>query len=498
MNLDLQAPEGRLYVGGTWDPSLTGQELDVENPADETLIRRVASAGAGDVDHAVRVATVAAEQWQRVPWMERAQLLRVLADRIRRDARRLALIDTADSGNPWTGSQIDVEAAAAGLEYMAGLGGEIGGRTIPTPSGSLAWTRRAPYGVVGRILAFNHPLRFAAQAIAAPIMAGNAVILKPADPTPLSALELAGLTDDLLPPGLLNVLPGTGAEAGHAIAAHPGIPRIGFTGSVQTGRAVMSAGVEHIKSVTLELGGKNPLVICDDVDIWDAAQAAVRGMNLRTSNGQSCQSTSRILVHERIHEEFVAALVEQASALLVDRPEEPTTDVGPLIHGQHRARVADHVRRATADGARLCSGGGRPAGLDRGHFFEPTVLDQVTPDMAIAHDEVFGPVMAVMAWRTISEAVSLANGTDYGLTANIWTHDLGRAHSLAEQMQAGLVWINGPVARPPGTPFGGWHLSGLGKEQCLEELLGYTRETSYITAYPALGDSRPDVVTSRG
>lgn len=482
VELDLRAPAERMYAGGEWLASTS--LMPAENPADETVICQVAAADPQVLDETVRVAAAAAEDWGRRPWTERARLLRELAARIRADRERLALIDAVDSGNPWTGAVIDVDAAAATLEFMSGLAAEAGGTTIPSPPGVFAYTRRAPFGVVGRILAFNHPLRFAAQGAAAPLMAGNAVILKPADATALATLEFAALADGLLPPGVLNVLPGTGAQVGASLAAHPDVPRIGFTGSVENGRAVMAAGVEHIKTVTLELGGKNALIVCPDADVSRAAEAAVRGMNIRTSNGQSCQSTSRILVHESVHDAFVEALVDVVRALKVGRPEDPATDVGPLIHGVHRERVAGFVARARDEGARLRCGGERPAGLDRGHFIEPAVFDRVTPDMELAREEVFGPVIAVMPWADPAEAVRLANGTRLGLTANIWTNDLATAHRFVERMHAGLVWVNGPAPRPPGTPFGGWKHSGLGKEQCLEELLSYTREMSVVTSYP--------------
>jgi len=481
--LDLRAPEERMLLGGEWVPSSSGALLDAENPAYETLIRRVPCADAADVDRAVTAAAAAADAWRRVPWTERGRLLRELAGRIRDDAERLALIDTADGGNPAAGGRTDVEAAAARLELWSGLGGQAGGRTIPSPPGTLTFTRRSPFGVVGRILAYNHPLLFAAQALAPPLMAGNAVILKPADPTALSALELGALAQDLLPPGTLNVLPGTGAGAGHALAGHPGVPRIGFTGSLRAGRAVLVAAAEHVKTVTLELGGKNPLVVCDDADVALAATAAVRGMNLRSSNGQSCQSTSRILVHAAVHDAFVDALVEQVRALRVGPPDDPAAEVGPLVHREHLERVAGYVEGARRQGARLRCGGGRPPGLERGHFVAPAVFDDVTPDMTLAQEEVFGPVMAVMTWSDERAACALANATEYGLTANVWTRDFDRAHRFADRLQAGLVWINGPVARPPGTPFGGLKHSGLGQEQCTEELLSYTQETAVVAAY---------------
>lgn len=272
------------------------------------------------------------------------------------------------------------------------------------------------------------------------------------------------------------VLTGTGADLGDTLVSHPGVPRAAFTGSVPTGRRILAAAAQNFAHVTLELGGKNPLIVCPDVDPRKAARDAVASMNIARSNGQSCGSTSRLYVHESIRAAFTAALLERVAELRVGDPCDEANDVGPVAFGAHHARVLDHIDRAKGAGATLAAGGGRPAGLDRGYFVEPTVFTDVTADMPIAREEVFGPVMAVLGFTDLDDAVRRANDSELGLTANVYTRDLRVAHRLANRLQAGYVYVNGTGRRPPGSPFGGWKQSGLGKENSHDEVLSYTRE----------------------
>jgi betaine-aldehyde dehydrogenase len=262
------------------------------------------------------------------------------------------------------------------------------------------------------------------------------------------------------------------------------VRRIAFTGSVATGRRVLAAGAQHIKHVTLELGGKNPLIVLPDADVEVAADAVVRGMNLTSTAGQSCMSTSRVLVHESIHDELVAACARRFAALRVGFPDDPATDVGPLAFRAHYERVVGHIERAVEQGARLVIGGQRPAGFERGYFLTPTLFDGVEPDMDLARKEVFGPVVAVLSWSDLDRAISVANATEYGLTANVVTADLGAALHAVDRLEAGLIWVNGPTPRPPGLPFGGVKHSGLGREHSLGDLLSYTEEVSVVVASP--------------
>lgn len=480
--LDAPARPLRMFIGGAWVNAADSSTLPSIDPATEEVLAHLPAGGAADVDRAVEAAAAAAPGWAATSWPRRGTLLRELAARIRERAEELAQLDTADSGNPITGMRGDLRSTPPELEYFAGLAGEAKGDVLPPEPDRLTFSQREPYGVVGRIVPFNHPFKFAAGKVAAPLAAGNAVILKPAEHTSLSALELARLAEDLLPPGVLNVVTGLGAEVGAALAAHPGVPRVAFTGGVPTGRAVLRAGAETLKHVTLELGGKNPMIVFPDADPVQAGKAAIAAMNLRRSMGQSCQSSSRIFVHERIAGPFLDALVAEASGLTVGDPRRDDTDMGPLAYAAHYDRVCRYVQAGREDGATLAWGGHRPATLSRGYFLEPTIFADVEPGMRVAREEIFGPVVSVLEWRDYTEMLAAVNGLEYGLTANIWTDDLHLAHRTARLVESGLVWINGSGGKPIGAPFGGYRQSGLGKEGSLDELLSYTRGKTVITA----------------
>jgi acyl-CoA reductase-like NAD-dependent aldehyde dehydrogenase len=466
----------RMYVAGTWAEAADRATLPVVEPATENVLGTVPDAHPADLDQAVAAAREAAPGWAATSWQHRAALLRELAARITERATELAVLDTRDSGNPINGMRYDLASTPAEILYYAGIAAEAKGFTAPTTPGTLAYTLRAPYGLVGRIIPFNHPFKFAAGKIAAPLAAGNCVILKPAEHTSLSALELARLADDLLPAGVLSVLTGRGERIGAALAAHPDVPRVAFTGSVPTGRRILASAAPHIKHVTLELGGKNPIIIFPDADPRAAAAAAIAAMNLARSGGQSCGSCSRLFVHDDIRGPFLDALVSGVRKLTVGDPLADETDIGPLAFAAHHERVLSYVAAGRRDGATLLTGGGRPAGRERGYFVEPAVFADVTDGMTIATEEIFGPVMCVLSWTDVDDVVARANATEYGLTANVWTRDISTAHRLTHRLDAGYVYVNGTGRRPAGTPFGGWKHSGLGKENCLEDLLSYTRE----------------------
>lgn len=473
-----------MSIGGQWREAVSGARLDCVDPTTEELLGTVPAGGAADADLAVRAAQEASGAWRELGWTRRAALLRDLAAAVAEVAEPLARLDVLDSGNPIAGMRGDVASAVAELHYFAGLAGQTHGVSTPTGAQTVSFTQREPYGVVVRIVPFNHPFKFACGKAAAALAAGNAVIVKPGEHTSLSAIALAEVAEAVLPPGVLTVVTGTGAELGSALVAHPGVPRVAFTGSVPTGRAILVAAAENLSHVTLELGGKNPLIVCPDVDPRQAARDAVTSMNIARSNGQSCGSTSRVYVHEDIRVPFTAALVERLAELRVGDPFDEANDVGPLAFGAHHTRVLDHIARARADGAVLAAGGSPPPGSTRGFFVEPTLFTRVTDDMAIARDEVFGPVLAVLGWHDVDDVVRRANDTTLGLTANVLTRDLGVAHRMAGALQAGYVYVNGTGRRPPGSPFGGWKHSGLGKENSPEELLGYTREKTITLTLP--------------
>jgi betaine-aldehyde dehydrogenase len=474
----------RMSIGGRWADAASGARLDCIDPTTEELLGTVPAGGAADADLAVQAAQEASGAWRALGWTRRAALLRDLAAAVAEVAEPLALLDVLDSGNPIAGMRGDLEQTVRELHYFAGLAGQTPGKSTPTSAETVSFTQREPYGLVVRIVPFNHPFKFACGKAAAALAAGNSVIVKPGEQTSLSAIALAEVAEAVLPPGVLTVVTGTGAELGEALVSHPGVQRVAFTGSVPTGRRIMTAAARNLAHVTLELGGKNPLIVCPDVDPRKAARDAVASMNIARSNGQSCGSTSRLYVHERIRAAFTDALLERVRELRVGDPCDEANDVGPVAFAAHHARVLDHIERAKASGATVGTGGSRPPGLDRGYFVEPTVFTDVTDDMPIAREEVFGPVMAILSWSDLDAAVRRANDTEFGLTANVYTRDLRVAHRLADRLQAGYVYVNGTGRRPPGSPFGGWKHSGLGKENSHEELVSYTREKTITITLP--------------
>lgn len=481
MNDDRRADAAQslqMHIGGEWVPAASGAVLDSIDPTTEQILATIPDGDDDDVDRAVSAARQAAPAWRALGWRRRSALLRELSARVAEQAEALARLDVRDSGNPLSGMRTDLSSTCDEIDYYAGIASQTGGTTGPPDATTMSWTEREPYGVVGRIVPFNHPFKFATGKSAAPLAAGNTVVVKPSEQTSLSALELARIASDVLPAGVLNVVTGRGATVGAALVAHPDVPRIAFTGSVPTGRAVLRGAAEEIKHVSLELGGKNPIVVFPDVDPVRAARAAVAGMNIARCTGQSCGSTSRLFVHDDLREPFLDALVARLSELRTGDPMDETTDVGPLAFRAHYERVMSYVQSGVHDGATLLHGGTRPASMARGFFVEPAVFTDVDDAMAIAREEIFGPVMSVLSWRDWDDVVARANDTRLGLTANVWTNDVSTAVRTARALEAGYVHVNGSGRRPTGMPFGGWKHSGLGKENGLDELLSYTREKS--------------------
>lgn len=461
------------YWGGRWHDGGGGVATSL-NPSTEEPLADFGLATPETVDAAVSAARAAAPGWAATPPLERGRLLRLAAAIVRDHALELALLDAADCGNPVKAMQMDAEIAATQLEYFAGLVLENKGETIPTGNQSLNYTLREPLGVVARIFPFNHPFMFAAGKMAAPLAAGNTLILKPPPQAPLSTLRLMELLDGLFPPGVLNCVVGD-RDVGAALASHRGVDAVGLIGSVGAGRAVLHAAADSMKRTLLELGGKNAMVIFPDADFDAAVEGAIRGMNF-TWCGQSCGSTSRLLVHESMHDRFVEAL----AALLPARHQpglatHMATTMGALVDRAQHERTESYVRSAIDQGARVVTGGRRPTLLKRGFFFEPTILDSVSPEHRVAREEVFGPVLSVLRWRDEAQMQHIANGVEFGLTASVWTRDLVTAHRTASALQAGYVWINDCSIHLPGTPFGGYKLSGVGREECLQELHEFTQ-----------------------
>jgi betaine-aldehyde dehydrogenase len=472
---DPRLPAARtLFYGGQWHQAKSGQWVETINPATGQVLAQVQWAGPEDVDAAISSAETGFAQWRRTDSLTRSRALMAWAARLRDNADQLAWLDASDAGMPVSQVLRDIELAAVAIEFCAGLVTEIKGETFPPGNDQLTYTLRQPLGVVARIVAFNHPLMFAASRAAAPLAAGNSLILKPSEHAPLSALRLAELSEGLFPPGVVNVLPG-GQACGEALARSPRVRKISLIGSVATGKAVLRSAAETIKQTALELGGKNALIAYPDTAIDDVADAIFRGMNFAWG-GQSCGSTSRAFVHADIHDQVVARVVEKCRSLRPGLPTDKDSAMGCLISLEHRQRVADYVQSALDEGATLETGG-RPLpdpALSRGAFFEPTVFSGVTVDMRIAREEIFGPVLSIFSWRDEATMLRDVDGTEFGLTASIWTDSLATALRVAEQLEVGYVWINGVGAHIHGAPFGGVKQSGLGREESIDELLAYT------------------------
>lgn len=477
LDLDSLLPKRRaVYYGGKWHAPVSGQYRDTLDPARDEPIVAAAYAGSADAEAAIQAAQAGFAVWRDTKPREREAILREAAAVVRAHADELALLDALDTGNPVSEMSTDARVAAMAIEYFAGLGSEIKGETIPMGSELLNYTLREPLGVVARIVAYNHPLLFSAMKIGAPLAAGNAVIVKAPEQAPLSSLKLAELVGDLFPAGVFNVLTG-GRDCGEALALHPLVRKVTLIGSVDTGKAVMRAASSTLKQVLLELGGKNAMIIYPDADIEKAADGAVKGMNF-TWAGQSCGSTSRLFLHELIHDQVLERIVKTLPSKHVPGiPTEWSTTMGPLVSRTQRDRVLDFIRSGVEEGAKLLLGGGPPSDprLAAGYFVTPTVFADVTPQMRIAREEIFGPVLSVLKWSDERKLFDVVNSVEYGLAASIWTRDLATAHRAAAKLEAGYVWINGVGQHFLGAPFGGFKSSGIGREESFDELLEFTQ-----------------------
>jgi acyl-CoA reductase-like NAD-dependent aldehyde dehydrogenase len=464
----------KLLIAGELRPAEGRRTFPKLSPVTETVIAQVPDATPADVEAAVSAAHAARKRWRDTVATERAALVRRLADLIEEHGEELALLDSIDAGSPIANSRVDVAVAVAQLRLFAGLALELKGTTIPA-SNALHVTVREPVGVVARIVPYNHPLMFACK-IGAPLVAGNPTVLKPPEAAPLSALRLGELAAEVFPPGVLSILVGDGPAVPDALVRHPAVRRIGFIGSEPTGRAIQRAAAESgVKDVTLELGGKNAMVVFGDADLDAAAEGAVFGMNF-TWSGQSCGSNSRLLVQREVHDELVARIVELVAARRIGDPLAEWSEQGTMINRAQYEKSLRYIDIAVGEGAKIVVGGGRPSGpgFERGLYVEATVLTGVTPSARIAQEEVFGPVLSVIPFDTEDEAVKIANGVEFGLTASVWTRDLDRAHRVVREFEAGHTWVNGSSRHFPNVPFGGVKGSGVGREESLEELLSYT------------------------
>lgn len=471
----------RLFIGGEWVPAHSGRVIHSIDPATEQVWAEVAEADEADVDAAVTAAKTA----MRGPWAtsmtptKRGELLLRLAELLRRDAEKLATIESRDNGKPLRDTRGEILRAADWIAFYAGAADKIRGAQVPLGPDTHAYTRREPVGVVAAILPWNSPISLTSWKLGPALAAGNTVVLKPAELTSVSTLELAKLVQECgFPPGVVNVVPGYGEIAGVALVEHPGVNKISFTGEHRTAQKIMSGASTGLKRCSFECGGKSPFLVFDDADVQRALIVATH--SAFRSTGQSCSLASRVFVQRPLYEGFATALAERASRIRVGMPFAPDTHIGPHTSAGQLAKTKSYIAAGKDAGFRLLCGGRRPEGFPRGYFIEPTVFADVDPTSSLAQDEIFGPVLSVMPFDCEEEAVALANDSQYGLVAGLWTADVRRAHRVAGQLEAGLVSVN--TFRPihPGMPYGGYKMSGLGRENGLEVLDEYTETKSIV------------------
>lgn len=470
--------EQQLYIGGRYVAATGGATFETLNPATGEVLAVVQSASRADVDKAVAAAAAGQKVWAAMTAMQRSRILRKAVDILRERNDELALLETLDTGKALSETQaVDIVTGVDVLEYYAGLVPALEGEQIPLRETSFVYTRREPLGVVAGIGAWNYPIQIALWKSAPALAAGNAMIFKPSEVTPLTALKLAEIyTEAGLPDGVFNVVNGVGPEVGVALTEHPGIEKISFTGGVATGKKVMaSAAGSTLKEVTMELGGKSPLIVCDDADLERAADIAV--MANFFSSGQVCTNGTRVFVPQALKADFEAKVVERVKRIKLGDPLAAETNFGPLVSTPHMEKVLGYIAQGQAEGARLLTGGERvtQGELAKGNFVAPTVFTDCRDDMAIAREEIFGPVMSILAYADEDEVVRRANDTEYGLAAGVVTRDLARAHRMIHRLEAGICWINTWGESPAEMPVGGYKHSGVGRENGLTTLGHYTR-----------------------
>jgi len=487
MNLaDLQAAVGivtpirhQLFIDGRFVDAESGETLATLNPHDNSTIADVALAGKADVDKAVAAATRAFPAWSRMAAADRGRILLRLADLIEANAEDLARLESLDTGHPVRDSRaLDVPRTAACFRYFGGMADKFQGETIPVEAGFLNYTLREPVGVVGQIVPWNFPLMFTSWKMAPALAAGNCIVMKPAEITPLTSLRIAELMQEAgLPDGVVNMVPGIGSVVGQYIAEHPGIAKVAFTGSTATGRRVVQASAGNLKKVQLELGGKGPNIVFEDAFL----PAAINGSAwaIFHNQGQACIAGSRLVLHEKIADAFLDKFIPLAQSIRLGNPLDPATEMGPLTSAQHRERVLQYVDVAQGEGGQVLAGGKSPGGeLARGCYVEPTIVRARSYRDRVAQEEVFGPFVTVLTFKDDAQALEIANGTEYGLGSGLWTSNLQRAHKMAHDLHAGMVWINSYKRVNPGSPFGGVGQSGYGREMGFDAMREYTQVKS--------------------
>jgi betaine-aldehyde dehydrogenase len=452
------------FINGKWVPASNGETFPVYDPSTEEVIANVASASAPDVDAAVKAARAAFDSgpWFSTTAQDRGRILNKLADKIRANSAALAELEARNSGKPIVEAEFDIADVATCFEYYAGLANKVLGHVNPVPANALSFTLREPVGVAGQIIPWNYPLLMAAWKLAPALAAGCTCVLKPAEQTPLTALEFANYFEDVgLPPGVVNIVNGFGETAGAALVAHPGVDKIAFTGSAAVGKIIVKSAADTLKRVTLELGGKSPNIFFPDAD-WEAAvDGALFGVFI--NQGEVCSAGSRILVEKKIYSKFVDAMTEKAKRITLGAPLARETKMGPLVSKEHYDRVTSYLEVGKKE-AKVAIGGGRSREFGKGYYVEPTIFYDVENSARIAREEIFGPVASVIPFDGESEAIRIANDTPYGLAAAVWTRDIYKAFRVVKSLRAGIVWVNHMQPTYVEAPWGGYKQSGFGRE----------------------------------
>lgn len=470
----------QLLINGQWVDATGGKTVPVINPATEDVIAEVASATREDVDAAVAAARAALDgPWSKMSARERGRLIYRLGERLMERVDEVARLETLHNGKPINESRhIEIPASAECLQYYAGWADKIHGETVPVKGNHFTYTLREPVGVVAAIVPWNFPLLLASWKVGPALACGNTVILKPASQTPLTALALGEIAQEVgLPPGVLNIITGPGSSVGQALVEHPGIDKIAFTGDTSTGKAIMRASADTLKHITLELGGKSPNIVLPDADIESAIRGATVGIFY--GKGEVCAAGSRLLVDRSIKSEFMEKLAARTKKMAPGDPLDPKTRLGAIASKGQMERVLGYIETGKKEGATLVAGGSRvDIGTGKGYFLQPTVFDNVTSEMTIAREEIFGPVLATIEFSDLDEAIAKANDTQYGLAAAVWTGDIKKAHYVARKLKAGTVWVNTYNVYDAAAPFGGYKQSGFGREMSVHALEHYTQVKS--------------------